>query len=298
MKKAAFIGLGTMGGPMARNLAKADIQLAVFDLSPAATAPFASLSNCTIAPTPAAVAKGADVLFLMLPNSDIVESALFGPDGAAEGLSAGSLVVEMSTGNPASFGPMRERLARQGVRLIDAPMGRTPKHAAEGDLLVMVGAEPEVLESVRPLLECFGKDIVHVGPPGDGIRLKVINNYMSMVGMVLTAETLMLARKAGLNRDVTVKVLQSTAAGRGQINMNFPRKVLAGDVTPEFTMALGLKDLCLALDLAKSEGAPLFLGGVSRELFGLAKPWGRMQQDCTAMLLLLEDLAGCDAPRT
>ena len=182
--------------------------------------------------------------------------------------------------------------------MMDAPMGRTPQHAAEGDLLVMVGAEPEVLEEVRPLLECFGKDIVHVGPPGHGIRLKVINNYMAMVGMVLTAETLMLARKAGLDRDVTVRVLQNTVAGRGQINVNFPRKVLAGDITPDFTMALGLKDLSLALDLAKSEGAPLVLGGASRELFSLARSWGRMQQDCTAMLLLLEDLAGCGESQT
>jgi 4-hydroxybutyrate dehydrogenase/sulfolactaldehyde 3-reductase len=298
MKRAGFIGLGTMGAPMALNLAKADIQLAVHDVNPAAARLFTGLPNCVVAPTPADAARDAELLFLMLPDSDVVESTLFGRDGASETLAPNALVIEMSTGSPSRFGPMRERLARRGIRMMDAPMGRTPQHAAEGDLLVMVGAEPEVLEEVRPLLECFGKDIVHVGPPGHGIRLKVINNYMAMVGMVLTAETLMLARKAGLDRDVTVRVLQNTVAGRGQINVNFPRKVLAGDITPDFTMALGLKDLSLALDLAKSEGAPLFLGGASRELFSLARSWGRMQQDCTAMLLLLEDLAGCGESQT
>ena len=114
--------------------------------------------------------------------------------------------------------------------------------------------------------------------------------------MVLTAETLMFAGKLGLDRDTTVKVLQNTVAGRGQINVNFPKKVLAGDITPDFPLSLGLKDISLAIELAKTEGVPLFLGGVSRELFSLAKPWGRAQQDCTAMLLLLEDICNTSTP--
>lgn len=296
MVNAAFIGLGTMGGPMASNLSKANISLSVFDTNPAMLEPFRSKKNCRIASSPADAAKDADYLFLILPDSTIVEHALFGSDGAAKALPKNALVIEMSTGSPQAFAPLQTRLAEMNLRMIDVPVGRTPKHAIDADLLLMVGADQATLNEVSPLLAYFGKDIVHVGPPGDGIKLKIVNNYMSMVGMVLTAEALMLAKKAGLNRETTVKVLQSTTAGRGQINVNFPKKVLAGDVTPDFPLTLGLKDISLAVEFAKSQGAPLFLGGISRELFALAKPWGRSAQDCTAMLLLLEDLARCEAP--
>ena len=293
MFKATFIGLGTMGGAMASNLAKGDISLAVFDTNAAMLEPFRAKKNCRIASSIADAAKGADYLFLILPDSSVVEQVLFGPNGAAEALPRNALVIEMSTGSPQAFVPLRARLAEKQLRMIDVPVGRTPSHAVQGDLLVMVGADEATLNEVRPMLTYFGKDIVHVGPPGDAIKLKIVNNYMSMVGMVLTAETLMLAKKAGLDRETTVKVLQSTTAGRGQINVNFPKKVLAGDITPDFSLTLGLKDISLAVEFAKSQGAPLFLGGVSRELFALAKPWGRSAQDCTAMLLLLEDLARC-----
>jgi 4-hydroxybutyrate dehydrogenase/sulfolactaldehyde 3-reductase len=219
---------------------------------------------------------------------------LIGENGAAPRLAPGALVIEMSTGDPKMTESIGDALGQINVRMIDAPVGRTPADAESGNLLVLVGGSDDVVEEVRPLLNCFGSEIVHVGEFGSAIRLKLVNNYMGMVGMVMTAETLMFARKLGLDRDTVVKVLQNTAAGRGQINVNYPNKVLAGDITADFPLRLGLKDISLALDLARSVGAPLPLGGVSRELFSLAKSWGRSDQDCTAMLLLLEDIARCD----
>lgn len=291
MIKAGFVGLGTMGSAMARNLLRSGIEVSVFDSDVDKLENFWSAKNCRIASSPMDAAVGADYFFTILPDSKVVEEVLFGENGAVSKLPKKSLVIEMSTGSPTAFHEFRARLKKHHIRLIDAPVGRTPIHAKRGELLVLVGADEETLDEIRPLLECFGKDIVLVGPPGHAIRLKIVNNYMSMVGMVLTAETLLLAKKAGIDRDIAVKVLQSTTAGKGQINVNFPRKVLAGDVSPDFPLSLGLKDISLAVELAKAEGAPLFLGGVARELFALAKPWGRSQQDCTAMLLLLEDLA-------
>ena len=291
MIKAGFVGLGTMGSAMARNLLRSGVEVAVFDSDVDKLEDFWSIKNCRIASSPMDAAIDADYFFTMLPDSEVVEEVLFGENGAVLKLQEKALVVEMSTGSPMAFQDFRARLRRQHIRLIDAPVGRTPIHAKRGDLLVLVGADEETVDEIRPLLECFGKDIVLVGPPGHAIRLKIVNNYMSMVGMVLTAETLLLAKKVGIDRDIAVKVLQSTTAGKGQINVNFPRKVLAGDISPDFPLSLGLKDISLAVELAKAEGAPLFLGGAARELFALAKPWGRSQQDCTAMLLLLEDLA-------
>lgn len=294
MAVTGFIGLGVMGRPMATRLAERRHALRVYDIDANARNAFAGLENVHISTSPADAANGADYLITMLPESRHVEEVLFGDQGAVARLPAGALVIEMSTGDAAVTMALGKRLAGFGLRMMDAPVGRTPEDAAAGTLLVLAGGTESMVEEAKPLFSCFADEIVHVGPFGTGIKLKVVNNYMGMVGMVLTAETLMFARKLGLDRDIAVHVLQNTAAGRGQINVNFPKKVLAGDISADFPLRLGMKDLSLAMDLARSVGAPLCLGGVSRELFSLAAPWGRSEQDCTAMLLLLEDLARCN----
>src|SRR5690606_15280713 len=118
----------------------------------------------------------------------------------------------------------------------------------------------------EPLFAAFADKVLHLGEQGNGIRMKVINNYMSMVSMVLTAETLAMARAAGIDTATAVDVIQNTAAGRGQINVNFPHKVLAGDITPDFPLVLGKKDLSLGLALGHELGTPLFLGANALEL--------------------------------
>ena len=121
--------------------------------------------------------------------------------------------------------------------------------------------------------------------------MKLVNNYMSMVGMVMTAETILFANKVGINQDLAVKVLQGTAAGKGQINVNFPKKVLSGDLSPDFPMKMGLKDISLALELGDDKGLSLNLGRISKEYFALASKFNRQNQDCTAMLHLIEDIS-------
>jgi 4-hydroxybutyrate dehydrogenase/sulfolactaldehyde 3-reductase len=293
--QVAFLGLGTMGSAMARNLVRRGFELAVFDVNAAALDRLGDL-KCRRATSPADAALGAELLFTMLPTSADVREALFGAEGAAGTLRPGSLVVEMSTGDALETDRIGAELARLGLRCMDAPVGRTPRHAVEGQSLIMAGGSPDDLARARPLFEAMASDIVHVGPFGSAIRLKLVNNYMSMVGMVLTAEALMFAAKLGLDRATVVEVLSNTAAGRGQLITNFPHKVLAGDITPDFPLRMGYKDIHLAMNLAASVGAPLGLGGYSREMFALAKSWGRQEQDCTAMLLLLEDLARVERP--
>ncbi len=293
MANTGFIGLGVMGAPMARRLASAGHRVNVFDISPRAREPFEGVANCEVTASPAEAANGVDYLFTMLPESRHVRDALFGEQGAADQLADGALVVEMSTGTPAETLAIAADLQASGKRLIDAPVGRTPADAEAGTLLVIAGGPDETIEEVEPILRCFGDEVMHVGPLGCGIKMKLVNNYMTMVGMVMTAETLMFARKLELDREMVVRVLQNTVAGRGQINVNYPKKVLAGDISPDFPLRLGLKDLSQAMELARSVGAPLALGGASRELFSVASSWGRAEQDCTAMLLLLEDIARC-----
>ncbi|MGA8031657.1 MAG: NAD(P)-binding domain-containing protein [Casimicrobiaceae bacterium] len=288
--KIAFIGLGTMGGPMARNLIKAGHELAVFDSSPRALDSFAAL-HCRVAHSPEDAATGAEAVITMLPDSPQVRDALMGSAGACRTLGKGSLIIEMSTIAASASMALARDLAVQGFRMLDAPVGRTPDDAAAGTLLIIVGgAGPDVAEA-RPIFECLADSIVHAGPQGHGIKLKLVNNYMSTVGTLLTAEALTLAKKAGLDRDVAVKVMSSTTAGRGQLVVNYPKKVLAGDVNPDFPMRMAHKDISHALSLGSEVGSPLLLGAIAREMLALAEPWGRADQDWTAMLLLLEDLS-------
>ncbi|HSQ81511.1 MAG TPA: NAD(P)-binding domain-containing protein [Casimicrobiaceae bacterium] len=288
--KIAFIGLGTMGGPMARNLIKAGHELAVFDSSPPALDSFAAL-HCRVARSPEDAAKGAEAVITMLPDSPQVRDALMGSAGACRTLEKGSLIIEMSTIAASASIALARDLAVQGFRMLDAPVGRTPDDAAAGTLLVIVGGAGRDVAEARPIFECLADSIVHAGPQGHGIKLKLVNNYMSTVGTLLTAEALTLAKKAGLDRDVAVKVMSSTTAGRGQLVVNYPKKVLAGDVNPDFPIRMAHKDISHALSLGSEVGSPLLLGAIAREMLALAEPWGRADQDWTAMLLLLEDLS-------
>ncbi len=287
-----FIGLGTMGGPMARCLLAAGHGVDGFDVDPAKVSAFAEAGGKACADVAEACAR-ASVVITMLPRDEHVREVLLGSGGVAAHARPGTLVLEMSTILPRSSLAIGEELRRRGLRMMDAPVGRTPADARAGKLLVMAGGAAEDFERARPLFDAMADKVLHLGEAGSGIRMKVINNYMAMVGMVLTAETLTLARKAGIATAAAVEVLQNTVAGRGQINVNFPKKVLAGDLTPDFPLSLGHKDLSLGLQLGHELGAPLFLGASALELFGMAPAFGRADQDCTAMLLILEQLAGC-----
>ncbi len=290
MAKVAFIGLGTMGGPMARNILKGNHALAVFDVSRPALDRFqGTVARLAVAPDDAA--EGADIVITMLPTSDDVESAMFGPNGAAQRMVPGSLVIDCTTAAPHQSIALAKQLKDNGIRMIDAAVGRPPWDAQAGTLMFMVGGAAEDLDAARPILDCMGNEIIHCGPQGSGATVKVINNYMSVSGMVLAAETLAFGRKAGLDRDVLMKVLQATVAGRGAINVLYPKKVLAGDVTPLFAMRLAHKDLGLALDLGGRLGVPLGMGAAGRAELGLGQAWGRMEQDVTAILLVLEEIS-------
>jgi 4-hydroxybutyrate dehydrogenase/sulfolactaldehyde 3-reductase len=286
--KVAFLGLGTMGGPMALNLIRKGHELAVYDIAAKSVARFEK-EGCRIAADPRDAAQGAEAVITVLPTSrQVRETAL----AAAPAMPAGTLFIDMSTGSAADSVGLGRELAARGIAMLDAPVGRTPADAERGALLVMVGGREEDVERARPLFEAMADTIHYMGPPGSGIRTKLVNNYISMVDMLLVAEALTLARKCGLDRDKVVQVIRGTVAGKGQINVNYPKKVLAGDITPDFPLRMGLKDIGLALDLGAEMASPLSLGATAREFFALAPAWGRENQDCTAMLLLLEDIAG------
>ena len=295
MADVAFIGLGIMGGPMAMNLIRGGHSVAVYDISKEAMAAFIEL-DCRCAESPMEAAEGVGFVITMLPDSEHVRDVLLGRFGACGSLPANALIIDMSTIDASTSSNLAEMVLELGFRMIDAPVGRSPHNAQDGTLLIMAGGEKSDIDEARPLFECMADTIHHIGPQGSGIKLKLCNNYLHMVGMVATAEALVLADKAGIDRATAVEVLSSTSAGRGVLIANYPRKVLANDVTPDFPLRMGHKDISHALNLGSEVNSPLALGAVAREYYALAGSWGREEQDCTAMLLLLEDIARAGQP--
>ncbi len=289
MKKIAFIGLGTMGTPMAKRLLESGHKVKIFDISKEALSKFTE-ENVIISASPEDACSEVDFCITMLPRSEDVQEAILGSKGAKNTLKRKSLVIEMSTIYPEVTKNIHNELASKDINMIDAPVGRTPREAATGELLIIAGGNNENIKKAQPILELMGNDIIHVGEICSGIKMKLVNNYMSMVGMVMTAETILFAKKAGIDENKAVKILQGTAAGKGQINVNFPKKVLAGDISPDFPLSMGLKDISLALKLGEKNDLPLNLGRISKEYFALAKKFNREDQDCTAMLHLIEEI--------
>lgn len=292
--KIGFIGLGAMGGGMARSLLRNGFALRVFDRAPALLARFDRLAQCECASSAQDAAAGVDVLICMLPLTADTRDALLGESGAIGSLRPGSIVMDMGTGNPAEQQALAARLAQNGIVMLDAPVNRAPPEAENGTLLAMVGGEAADVARVMPLLEAMCDTIHHMGAFGTGLKMKLANNYMSMINLLLTAEGIALAESAGINRAQAVAIMSApgNGASNGQLTTIYPRKVLAGDLTPDFRLAMCLKDLGLALELGASLGVSLSLGSIARNQFALAKSWHRADQDCTAILNLVHEISG------
>ena len=282
MAKVGFIGLGTMGFPMARNLLRGGNEMRVYDINPKVVEQLAG-EGALAATSPAEAAEGVEVLITMLPNAPHVRTALFGENGAAAALDRKALYIDMSTIHPQESDSIAEAMKDLGIRTLDAPVGRTSLHAEQGKLLIMVGAEIDDLERARPLLDLMGDTIIHCGPRGAGARIKVVNNFMSTALAVLSGEALTLAEAVGLDIDTTIKVLNNTPAGQGHFSTTFAGKVLAGDLTPGFMVDLAHKDLGLGLDVAAAMNVPVPVAAAARETYSLARRKGLGRKDWTVV---------------
>lgn len=291
MTTIAFLGLGQMGTPMASNLLLKGHELRVFDLNENAVNQLVE-KGATAAATPAEAAKGAEFIITMLPNGDIVRNVLLGEAGVCETVSADALVIDMSTIHPLQTDALISEMNEKGIAMMDAPVGRTSDNAKDGTLLILAGGTSEQVERARPILLCMGSELVEAGGPGMGIRVKLINNYMSIALNALSAEAAVLCESLGLDLNVAINVMSGTAAGKGHFTTTWPGKVLKGDLSPAFMVDLALKDLRIAVDVAKQTGAPLGMGAVAETYYSAASENGRGRQDWSALLPQVRQLAG------
>ncbi len=286
-----FIGLGMMGEAMTSNLLKAGHTVTGFDLSSAALERHAKAGGI-VAKSAKEAALGANVLITMLPNGPDVEAVLFGHGEVAAHMKPGTIFMDCSTILPKVTDSIAVRLKSLGIGMLDAPIGRTSDHAWAGKLIFMVGGEAAYLEKVRPLLEAMGEIIHHCGSVGSGIRAKIVNNYMSVVLNVLTAEALTLAEKFQLDRETIIKVLMGTPAGRSHLTTTYPARVFKDDLSATFMLDLAAKDLGLAMQIGAAEGIPLATGAAAQQIYNIAQSKGHGREDWTAMLVNMRELAG------
>jgi 4-hydroxybutyrate dehydrogenase / sulfolactaldehyde 3-reductase len=270
MDKIGFIGLGRMGKPMASNLHKKGFELVVLDINPSAVADLVAL-GARAGQSVAHVARECAVVITMLPSSVEVEQVAQGADGIFANAARGSVLMDMSTIDPLATDRLQASALAKGLSVVDAPVGRLAEHADRGESLFMVGASDADYARVKPMLDAMGTTVYHCGDVGTGGRTKLVNNYIAVTLCQVNAEALALSQRFGLDITKTLSVLLGTSANNGQLRLNFPNKVLAGDTTPGFTIDLAHKDMGLVLGAAHASRVPMPVAAAVFESLSMAR---------------------------
>jgi 3-hydroxyisobutyrate dehydrogenase len=289
MRTIGFIGVGTMGTPMASNLVKAGYALVVYDRMAEKLKPLTAL-GATVASSPADVARQCDVVMTMLPADQAVKDVVLGAGGIAEGAAAGLIVIDSSTVLPATSKYAAAELAKLGVAMLDAPVTGSEPQAVAGKLTFIVGGDKEIYEKCLPLFKAMGKTTFHMGPNGAGSYTKLANNTISAITLVAFSEGVVLATKAGIDPKLFVEVISIGGARSGQIDNKAP-KVLSRDFHPNFATALMFKDLGLAGEVARELNVPTPAMAIAREMLNIAIAKGYGLEDVCSVVKCYEEWA-------
>jgi len=297
MTRIGFIGVGTMGLPMAANLVKKGFTVTAYDLNREALKA-ATAAGMTAAATASEAVVGADIVVTMLPSSPHVE-AVYGSDGGViSSARAGTLCIDMSTVDPAVSRRVAGAAAERGLRFVDAPVsGGTPR-AIDGTLAIMVGGSPEDFQAARPALEAMGANVIHVGPVGSGEVAKLCNNLIAGVAAVAVSEAFRIAEGFGVDPKVVTEVI-SKSSGNTWLMENMhpvaglvPRAASTNGYAPGFMTDLMCKDIGLAVDAARNLRVPLFVAPAAQQVYRLASSHGLGRKDFTSVYTFLSPSAG------
>ncbi|MBS1191245.1 MAG: 6-phosphogluconate dehydrogenase, NAD-binding protein [Rhodocyclaceae bacterium] len=284
--KVGFIGLGVMGRPMAGHLLKAGHELAVWARRPESAQPLAE-QGAKVFATPAELARHCEVIFTMITSSADVEQVALGPQGLGEGMAPGAVLVDCSTIAPDVARRIAAALAEKGAHMLDAPVSGGELGAVDATLAIMAGGDEAVLERVRPLLECLGKRIVHVGPSGAGQVAKACNQMIMVAAIEAVAEAMRLAEASGVDCGKVKEALSGGSAASRVLDVMGERMVQR-DFAAGIEARLHHKDFGLVLEAARRAGSPVPLAAaVSQQLNALmAQGWGK--DDTASLLRVLE----------
>ena len=292
MLKVGYIGLGLMGKSIARNIHAAGFPLVVHNRSRAAVDELEA-EGATAAGSPAEVARQVDVVFTNLPDTPDVELVALGEKGLIEGAHAGMIFVDNSTIKPATARAIARKLAEKGVSCLDAPVSGGDIGAREGTLTIMVGGDAAALETVMPVLQVMGKTITHVGEAGAGQVTKACNQIMVAAQMVAMGELLVFAKKAGVDPQKVVAAIKAGAAQCWSLDVKPPR-LFAGNRQPGFKAFMQAKDLNIVMESAREYGIPLPATAENTQLFNAMLEMGMAELDNSAVIGVIEKLAGVE----
>jgi 3-hydroxyisobutyrate dehydrogenase len=292
IRHVGYIGLGIMGGAMAANLLRAGFELTAWNRTPGREQPLLSL-GARLASSPRDLARrGPQAICINVTDTPDVEAVIFGPDGLAHEASPGLIVIDHSTIRPDSARAFADRLAAQGVHLVDAPVSGGDVGARNGTLTIMAGAaQPAVFERCLPLFQAVGRTIALVGGPGMGQVCKACNQVAVAVNLLGVCEAMALAQRCGLDPAKMIEVVQGGAGASWQLGTLGPR-VLRGDLDPGFKVRLLVKDLAIVANRARALGLPLPLTFEAAERFTQALNQGLGDQGTQAVSRVYESVGG------
>jgi 3-hydroxyisobutyrate dehydrogenase len=285
-RRVAFAGLGIMGAPMAANLVRAGLEVAVYTRTREKADRFAAdHDGARAAATPADAASGADAFVSIVPDAPQVEEILFGAHGAAAALPEGAPVVDMSTIAPTASREIADRLGQRPY--VEAPVSGSKPKAEDGTLTIMAGASPEDFEQARPLFDVLGERIVHVGPVGHGQMAKLLTNTMGAVNAAALAECVRVAKAAGLEEDAFLEVASASAGASAMVTLKGPLMFEERFDPALFKLEHMLKDVRHCIAEARALGIELELGGLAETLFARAVDAGHGEEDFAAVYAAL-----------
>ncbi len=286
-----LVGLGKMGYGIGKNLLRKGYRLTVYDIDSTAVNRLATL-GATRAGSPKEVAERSDIVVTVLPDGPDVEQVVLGPDGVLCGARPGTIVLDCSVIDPEVTRRIGAALRAEGCGMVDAGMGGLPPTAEEGTLFFMVGAMPEDLERVKPLLDAMGSQTVHCGGPGAGVTIKLINNLLALAILSADLEALAMGVQAGLKPDAMLSVLTSTFADNRLLHTLVPDKILKGEHEPGFKANLAHKDAGLAVALASRLRVPIWTMGQVPQLLSMVLAQGKGEKAHTVLATAIEETIG------
>jgi 3-hydroxyisobutyrate dehydrogenase-like beta-hydroxyacid dehydrogenase len=293
--RIAFVGLGTMGRRMAGHVAAAGHELVVHDVR-RATGDALVARGAVWAESPAAAARGAELVLTSLPGPREVESVVLGDVGILAGAGRGSTYADLSTSSVSLIRRIHAAAAERGIEVLDAPVSGGPLGAERATLQVMVGGDVDSFERIRPVLETIGDKISYIGPIGAGTIAKLVHNVVSACASQALAEGLTLGVKAGVPVEKLLEAILGGAYGQGYtLRHRIPEVVFKGDFdTPRFALALLRKDVGLATELAREVGVPMAMAALTEQelIAAIGRGWGT--RDSSAAFLLQEERAGVE----
>ena len=292
MERIGFVGLGTMGTAMAGHLVRAGHPTTVWNRTSGRAAELVA-AGAREAATPASLAASSDVVVTCVSDTPDVEAVLFGESGLAQGLARGSLLIDCSSISPSATRTFAERLATEGVAYVDAPVSGGSEGAQNATLTIFCGGDEAAVERARPILERLGKTITHFGPVGSGQAVKAVNQVVIAGVYLAVAEGLVLALKAGLDPEQVVSALGGGVAG-SWILQNRSSRMLANDYPLGFKTRLHLKDLGIALGLARELGVVLPVAALVAQLETGLIARGHGDEDMSNVARTIRELSGLD----